>query len=95
MPEISVRSAKIEVRTVSLTRSLLKQFQQMRRFPEGWIKEDGSLAHPENVLGWVHGSVIDPDGCPKYLILQHNGDWYIYGTYDTRAILKGVKQLYI
>ena len=100
MPEISVRQAKIEIRTVPLTKVLLKQFRKMTRLPIGWMTDNGSFKDEilqGNVIGWIHASVLSDDNYERFIIVHNEGDWYLFGTFSgmDRSIMKGVKQLYI
>ena len=100
MPEISVRQARIEIRTVPLTKALLKQFRKMSRLPIGWMTDDGSFKDEtlqSSILGWVHASVVGDDNYERFVIIHHEGDWFLFGTHGgmDRAIMKGVRQLYI
>ncbi len=66
MADVKVRTLDVEVRTVKLTKSLLKQFQIICHFsearkylPGGTENQDPAGESP--IIGWVHGSVLEAD----------------------------------
>lgn len=66
---VVVKTGELELRTVKLTKSILKQlpildYDQMKPL----LKSDGNIK-PEVVVGWVHGSVLGDDW-ETWLILK-------------------------
>lgn len=92
MSEVKVRQAEVTVRTVKLSKALLKQVSQIRSVPKGALQEGTSLLNPEYVVGWIHGSVLG-DEFGRYVLFQKDGDLYLLNWPGFKQ--EGIKQIYV
>ena len=102
MTEVKATTAKLELRTLKLTKGLLKQFRKLRSIPEKFrVKQQDSsdwTFDPKYLVGWFHGSVLNDEyGC--FLLFQDDtGDCYLYswpGFGNEAKNYGGAKQIYI
>jgi hypothetical protein len=100
MADVKARTAEVVIRTVKLTRALLKQLREVKQLPEEWTERDdqGQFTgfRPEFAVGWFDGSVLG-DEYTKFVLLKNGkGDLYLWGRgCHTDPITKKLKQLYI
>jgi hypothetical protein len=92
MMEIKVNSATVELRTVKLTRALLKQMPRLTYREIGPLCEGGSLK-PEHVVGWIHGSVLGDEWSRYALVAVRPGEYGVAELADHDT--KKYKQIYI
>lgn len=85
MADVIVNTASLELRTCKLTKSLLKQ---MRRTDTTGVKS-------EDVVGWVHGSVLDPtEDYNTWLVVKvGEGDYVLVSVMQDKRKL--FKQIYV
>lgn len=100
MTEVKVTTVVLEIRTVKLTKALLKQFRHIDRLLEKWIilNEKGEFSHidPTYVVGWFHASVLGEE-YGQFALLQNGiGDYFIWGRgCNTNYFTKYYKQIYV
>lgn len=92
--EVEVRTAEVTVRSLRITRSLIKQFRVLRSIPLEWMDQGKIIA--KYVVGWLDGSVREGD-CSRYLLLQKDGDCYLHGYYmiGSNSYIPPCKQIYV
>lgn len=103
MTQVNVRGAKLEIRTVNLTKALLKQLRMFRDTPpEPFIQivGEGEAREPkvnlELAVGWISGTVLGEES-QDFILLARDGDlflWRAYRAYSPK-LFRGLKQLYL
>jgi hypothetical protein len=101
--QLEVRGATIVVRSVSLTKNLLKQMRRIHSWPRDWEleeRDENSIKKPDPkyIVGYLSGVAIGEYEHDYYLLLQdHEGDYCLMKVGDIRWWTKktGCKQLYI
>lgn len=78
MADVTVKTIDLQLRTVKLTKGILKQlpelsYEQMRPLMEATGHEN-----PDCVLGWVHGSVLGVDYETLLIMKVAEGQYGIY-----------------
>lgn len=87
--ELNARGAMLTVRTVALTRGLLKQLRKLRApYPQPFMK--GEDFDPERMLGWFDGIVLGDAFTQYTVILGDDGDVFL-----VHHKVKGAKQIYV
>lgn len=98
MATVTVRTATIELKTVNVSKSLLKQMRVIYNFNDVRPYLPGgheAQTVPPPVLGWVHGSVFEPgDAWGRWLLIRTGpGDYARYKTTDDMA--NKFQQIYV
>lgn len=93
MTEVKVTTATIEIRTVKLTKALLKQFRRLDRVPTYWLDDKGN-PKAEHVVGWLHGSVLGDEFNEYSLWTNGQGDYWLY-PYTGDKVKQMTKQIYV
>jgi hypothetical protein len=97
--QVQARGATVEVRSVKLTRALLKQLREIQTLPEAWCERDaeGKLVKvkDEFVIGWIDGSVLAEEHTKLVLCSNGKGDLYLWGRGLMFRPERYYKQLYI
>lgn len=102
MTEVKARTAEVVVRTVTITRALLKQVRVFNSTPpEQFVVVDEDkrtvVVVPDHAIGWFRGTVLG-DEYYDYVLFAKDGDLYLgkFGRTTARwKMSKEVKQLYI
>lgn len=98
MAEITVNEVKVELRTVKLTKGLLKQMKPIDRVsdaPYRFMMDDKGNLKPEHVVGWVHGSVLGDDYNAWIILTPAPGEYLRYNCGCMTSLTKNIKQIYI
>jgi hypothetical protein len=91
--DVTVKTVDLELRTVRLTKSVLKQipelgFEQIKPL----LRADGNLQDGK-VVGWVHGSVLGDDFKRWLIVRTGEGE---YGRFDAmQSTVKAFPQIYV
>jgi hypothetical protein len=87
---MTVNTIELQVKTVNLTKSLLKQIPVA-----GYdnLKNVLSSKNPGIVIGWVHGSVLGPDNDTWLIFKTSEGEYRRYNA--TIGMREKHKQIYI
>lgn len=93
--DVNIRQANVEIRTVKLTKALLKQFRKLRgtEIPDKWLDENREFK-PEFLIGWFRGTVLGEEFQDFTLLTNNNGDYFIYA-HVSNSTRKNCKQIYI
>ncbi len=94
--EVKVKTAEIVLRTVKLTKALLKQFK----------KADGYYAHKigaaangkfikEKCVGWIHGSVMGDEFSGPWVIFPDGEGTYCIYNVGMDSAVKDLPQIYV
>lgn len=94
MADVKVIEVKLEMRTLKLTKSLLKQMRTLENL-RGLTDEKTGNIRPENVVGWIHGSVLGDDWSAILLLDLSGGDYAIYKGYGLKEAQRRYKQIYL
>lgn len=98
--EVKARTAQVTVRTVTLTKALLKQcrtFTDTPKEPFCRTTESGTEVLPEFAVGWFRGSVLG-DEDHDFVLFARDGDLLLgrfWRSISRWRLPKECKQLYI
>jgi hypothetical protein len=93
MADVEVKVAELQVRTLKLTRNLLKQIPSIDRAPENCMA-DGKLK-ADKVVGWIHGSVLGDEWTRYVLLNLGDGEYRLMNWPGFKADQPECKQIYI
>ena len=77
--DVNLKSADIKLRSMPLTRSLLKQAKKLEKIPGKFRieTEEGGKLNPQYCIGYVHGSVVG-DEFSLIVLFVYEGDLFTY-----------------
>jgi hypothetical protein len=79
--DIKVNTAELAVRSVKLTRSLLKQIRtnsgSNQHVDTTDFRDENGKLKKECVVGWIHGSVLGSEHAKYALVSLGKGDWML------------------
>lgn len=92
MPDIRV--AQLAVRTVPLTKALLKQFRRITSHEDYGMFGENGQEKLDHVVGWLKGTVLGEQYQDFTLFASGDGDFYLYAHVSPR-VRKNCKQVYV
>jgi len=92
--DVKVTQATLEVRTLKLTKALLKQFRKLsfNGIPENWT--ENNEFKKENCVGWFSGTVLGEEHSDFLLLTNNKGDYFVYNHVSNYS-RKNFKQIYL
>jgi hypothetical protein len=96
MADIKIREVELSLRTVKLTKQLLKQMPILRDYPDkAALYEKGGEFKPGVAIGWIHGLLLGDEFARYLLINRGDGDYGLIetSTYEIKRL--GFKQIYL
>jgi len=106
MATVNARTAKVEVRQVTLTKALLKQVREFKALPPEPFRlpyqnpedsyKESPRANPDLAVGWFRGTVLGEE-YDDFILFAKDGDLYLwkFPRMHGRPIVGSIKQLYI
>lgn len=93
MAEVKMNVASLELRTVKLTKAILKQIRTARYEEiKHLLKPDGN-EDPQYVVGWIHGSVLGDEWKQFLLFRMPDGEYRLFDAGN--SVCKKYQQIFV